>query len=79
MTGSASDPGWIASLSQTEEERRRGFASPMGPSGAAEEVAEAAAFLASDNTSFVTGHTLVVDAGNCLVEGLSGYELFGEG
>ena len=51
----------------------------MGPSGAAEEVAEAAAFLASDNTSFVTGHTLVVDAGNCLVGWLSGYELFGEG
>ncbi len=79
MTGSASAPGWIASLSQTEEERRRGFASPMGRSDAAEGVAAAAAFLASDNTSFVTGHTLVVDAGNCLVEGLSGYELFGEG
>lgn len=51
----------------------------MGPSGAAEGMAAAAAFVASDNTSFVTGHTLVVDAGNCLVEGLSGYELFGEG
>ena len=77
ITCNALAPGWIASMAQTEEERRHGLASPMGRSGTPEEVAAAAAFLASENASFITGHTLVVDGGNCLVEGLSGYELFG--
>ena len=78
ITCNAVAPGWIASLAQTEEERRHGLASPMGRSGTPEEVAAAAVFLASEQASFITGHTLVVDGGNCLVEGLSGYELLGE-
>ncbi len=36
---------------------------PMGRFGAAEEVARAALFLASDDASYVTGHTLAVDGG----------------
>ena len=37
--------------------------SPLGRSGLAEDIAEAALWLASDNAGYVSGHTLVVDAG----------------
>ena len=38
-------------------------AHPMGRIGTPEEVAEAALWLCSDATSFITGHTLVIDGG----------------
>ncbi len=63
----ALNPGIIASpmvlkMSKAEQE---GFASiiPQGRLGKPEEVAYAALFLASDESSHVTGHTLVVDGG----------------
>ncbi|HSO13872.1 MAG TPA: glucose 1-dehydrogenase [Anaerolineales bacterium] len=37
---------------------------PMGRFGRPEEIASAALFLASDDSSFVTGHLLLVDGGN---------------
>jgi NAD(P)-dependent dehydrogenase (short-subunit alcohol dehydrogenase family) len=37
---------------------------PMGRFGKPEEIAKAALFLASDDSSFVTGHLLLVDGGN---------------
>lgn len=39
------------------------FIQPMGRMGTAEEVARAALFLASDESSFITGTSLVVDGG----------------
>ncbi|MGI9433941.1 MAG: SDR family NAD(P)-dependent oxidoreductase [Geminicoccaceae bacterium] len=39
---------------------------PMGRFASSEEIAEAALFLASDRSSFMTGHALVIDGGECL-------------
>jgi 3-oxoacyl-[acyl-carrier protein] reductase len=61
-------PGWIATGSQTEEERRAGLHTPVGRSGTPEEVGEVIAFLASDRGSYVTGQALVVDGGNVIQE-----------
>ena len=36
---------------------------PLGRSGTPEDVAQVALWLASDSSSFVTGHSLVVDSG----------------
>jgi NAD(P)-dependent dehydrogenase (short-subunit alcohol dehydrogenase family) len=48
----------------TEEKRRRRLVHiPMGRFGEATEIAEAAVFLASDESSFVTGATFLVDGG----------------
>lgn len=39
---------------------------PMKRQGQSEEIAEAFAFMASDNASFITGQTLIVDGGYTL-------------
>jgi 3-oxoacyl-[acyl-carrier protein] reductase len=46
-----------------EARQRRVDRIPMGRFGEPEEVARAALFLASDDASYVTGHTLAVDGG----------------
>lgn len=65
-------PGWIATGSQTEEERHAGRHTPLGRSGTPEEVAAMAVFLASAAASYVTGQTFVVDGGNSIQEDKGG-------
>ena len=50
-------------LSDPEWARRRLVHIPMGRPGQATEVARGALFLASDDASFMTGTTLVIDGG----------------
>jgi 3-oxoacyl-[acyl-carrier protein] reductase len=60
-------PGLIAAGMGARVERRRAAALreriPVGRFGAAEEVARAALFLASDEASYVVGQALVIDGG----------------
>jgi NAD(P)-dependent dehydrogenase (short-subunit alcohol dehydrogenase family) len=50
-------------LSDPERRQRRLVHIPMGRLGQAEELARAALFLASDDSSFMTGASLIVDGG----------------
>ncbi|MCP4185392.1 MAG: SDR family oxidoreductase, partial [Hyphomicrobiales bacterium] len=38
----------------------------MGRWATVEEIAESILFLASDRSSFITGHALVIDGGECI-------------
>jgi 3-oxoacyl-[acyl-carrier protein] reductase len=68
ITVNAVAPGWIATGSQTADERSQGLASPAGRSGSPGEVAAAIAWLASPGASYITGQYLIVDGGNSIAE-----------
>ena len=59
-------PGWILSHPEWATEERLRYAAriyPLGRPGQPQEVASVIRFLVSDEASFVSGHTLVVDGG----------------
>jgi 3-oxoacyl-[acyl-carrier protein] reductase len=68
VTVNAVCPGWIATPSVSAEEGDMGRASPMRRPGTPDEVAAAIGFLASDESSYLTGEVLVVDGGNAVTE-----------
>src|SRR5580704_3050643 len=68
ITVNAVAPGWIATGSQTPQERGQGQATPAGRSGSPDEIAAAIAWLASPGASYITGQYLVVDGGNSIAE-----------
>src|SRR5215468_4231751 len=68
ITVNAVAPGWIATGSQTPQERSQGLATPAGRSRTPGEVAAAIAWLASPGASYITGQYLVVDGGNSISE-----------
>lgn len=60
-------PGYVETdiIAHMKPEERAGLVAriPLGRFGSPEDVADAAAFLASDRARYVTGTTLVVDGG----------------
>jgi NAD(P)-dependent dehydrogenase (short-subunit alcohol dehydrogenase family) len=57
-------PGSIDTHGMTSETKKtRGMAIPLGRVGEPEEMAGPAVFLASDDASYITGHTIAVDGG----------------
>lgn len=68
ITVNAVAPGWIATASASERERRMGKATPVGRSGTAEEVASVIAFLAGEGASYISGQLITVDGANSIAE-----------
>ena len=68
ITVNAVAPGWIATDSQTEHEVSQGVKTPIGRSGAPEEVAAVIAFFCGEKASYITGQVIVVDGGNSIAE-----------
>jgi NAD(P)-dependent dehydrogenase (short-subunit alcohol dehydrogenase family) len=61
--GPIETPMLLALLSDEQKKQRRFVHIPMGRLGHAEELARAALFLASDDSSYMTGSSLIVDGG----------------
>jgi 3-oxoacyl-[acyl-carrier protein] reductase len=68
ITANAVAPGWVATGSQTADERRQGEVTPMRRSGTADEVAWPVAWLCTPGAAYITGQCLVVDGGNSVAE-----------
>ena len=67
VPGATSTPGWHALAASQEQDREMQrlsiAATPLGRVGEADEIAGAALFLASDESSFMNGSELFVDGG----------------
>ncbi len=68
ITCSSVAPGWIRTSSSEPDELLAGVHTPVGRPGTPEEVAAMVVFLASDEASYVTGQSYIVDGGNTIQE-----------
>jgi len=68
VTCNAVAPGWIHTPSSLDQELEYGSRTPIGRLGEPAEIAAAVAFLCTDEASYITGQTIVVDGGNSIRE-----------
>ena len=61
-------PGWIATGSSTAEERVAAENTPLRRAGTPQEVGDLIAFLASQESTYITGQMIVIDGGNTIQE-----------
>jgi len=61
-------PGWIETGSSSQAEIEAGKRTPAQRSGRPEEIGHVAVFLASEESSYLTGQMIVVDGGNTIQE-----------
>ena len=68
ITVNAVGPGWVATASSTKQEIVAGDHTPIGRSASAAEIGHVAAFLTTEEASYLTGQLIVVDGGNSIQE-----------
>lgn len=68
ITVNSVGPGWVATGSQSAREKIAGRHTPIRRSATPAEIGHVAAFLASEEASYVTGQLIVVDGGNSIQE-----------
>ena len=68
ITCNAVLPGWIHTEAISDNEKANGDLVPLGRGGTADEVASLVAYLASNESSYLTGQAIVIDGGNSIME-----------
>jgi len=76
ITVNAVAPGWIHTGASTEAELAGALNTAMGRAGTPQEVAQLIRFLASDESSYITGQLMVIDGGNIIQEYKGPSELY---
>jgi len=76
ITVNAVAPGWIHTGASTEGEMAGALNTALGRAGTPQEVALLIRFLASDESSYITGQLVVIDGGNIIQEYKGPSELY---